>query len=614
MTAGRPPGRCWPPCHHGTSRPLRPIIAGRMGQELRDLLRLLGRYKGRYALGALFLVFADGGQLVIGRLIGQAIDALNVPGASQADVSRYALGILACALVVVVARFGWRHMIFGSSRRLERDLRQRLLEHLQGLSARFYLDRKVGDLMAYATNDIPAIQLASAGGVMAGLDAIIQAVGASLFMVFTVDARLSVITLVPLLFLAPATSFVGRRLHARYAEVQAAFAGLSDRVQETIAGIRVVKGFAREPHLAAQFEAANQGYRRHYDRMLRYDAAFDPMIELLAGIAFTLGLAFGGYLAIQGDITLGQYVSFNTYLAMLVWPMLAMGLVTNHIQRATASLKRLNTLFAIEPEVRDAPSAVALPEPRGHLSIQGLTFRYRPDLPPALLDLDLDLPPGHTVGILGRTGSGKSTLAHLLTRVFDPPPGTVRLDGHDVLDVRLADLRRAIAVVPQDTFLFSRTIAENIAFNPAPHTPAEVEAAARMADVDRDIRAFPEGYETLLGERGITLSGGQRQRVSLARALVRDAPVLVLDDCLSAVDTATERRVLEALAPYTARRTTLIIAHRVSALQHADEILVLDHGRVLERGDHAALMALDGEYAALYRRQQLEERLEEAPV
>jgi ATP-binding cassette subfamily B protein len=585
-----------------------------MGQELRDLLHLLGRYKGRYALGALFLVFSDGGQLVVGWLIGQAIDAVNTPGATQADLTRYALGILACALVVVVARFCWRHLIFGSSRRLERDLRQRLLVHLQGLSARFYLDRKVGDLMAYATNDIPAIQLAAAGGTMAALDAVIQAVGASLFMVVTVDGRLAAITLVPLLFLAPATSFVGRRLHARYAEVQAAFGGLSDRVQETIAGIRVVKGFAREGHVAAQFEAANQGYRRNYDRMLRYDAAFDPMIELLAGIAFTLGLAFGGALVIQGDISLGQYVSFNTYLAMLVWPMLALGLVTNHVQRATASLKRLNTLFAIQPEVHDAPDALPLPDPRGHLTLRGLTFHYQPGLPAALADIDLDLPPGHTVGILGRTGSGKSTLAHLLTRVFDPPPGTVLIDGIDVLDLRLADLRRAVAVVPQDTFLFSRTIAENIAFDPAPHEPGAIEEAARMADVDRDIRAFPAGYDTLLGERGITLSGGQRQRVSMARALVKDAPVLILDDCLSAVDTATERRVLEALAPYTARRTTLIIAHRVSALQHADEILVLDHGRVVERGDHAALMALDGEYAALYRRQQLEERLEAEPA
>ncbi len=582
-----------------------------MGTELTDFLRLLARHKGSYALGAFFLVVSDTGQLIIGWLVGQAIDAVGTPGAGQAELAHYALGILGCAAVVAVARYGWRHTIFGSSRRLERDLRQRLLEHLQRLPAGFYQRHKTGDLMAYATNDIPAVQLAAAGGILAGLDAIIQAVGAGLFMVFTVDPRLAAITLLPLLLLAPTTSFVGRRLHERYGEVQAAFGGLSDRVQETIAGIRVVKGFAREPHLAAQFDAANQGYRRQVDRMLRYDAAFDPAIELLAGVAFALGLGYGGILILRGEISVGQYVSFNTYLAMLTWPMLALGLVTNHVQRATASLKRLNTLFAEVPEVRDAPDAQPLPDPVGHITVRDLTFRYGPDLPPAVAGLNFDLPPGHTVGILGRTGSGKSTVAQLLTRVFEPPPGTVFVDGVDVLELRLADLRRAMAVVPQDTFLFSRSIADNIAFDPAPHAVEDLVAAACVADVDGDIRAFPQGYETLLGERGITLSGGQRQRVALARALVKEAPVLVLDDCLSAVDTATERRILEALRPHVDRRTTLIVAHRVSAVQHADEILVLDHGRVVERGDHATLLTLDGAYAALYRRQQLEARLEE---
>lgn len=585
-----------------------------MGQELRDLLHLLGRYKGRYALGALFLCISDGGQLAIGWLIGQAIDTLAEPGATAAMLTYYAWLILACALVVVVARFGWRHMIFGSSRLLERDLRRRLMEHLQGLSARFYLTRKVGDLMAYATNDIPAVQLAAAGGMMAALDAVIQAVGAAAMMALTVDARLALLTLLPLLGLAPATSFLGRRLHTRYGEVQGAFGGLSDQVQETIAGIRVVKGFAREPFLAARFEAANQRYRRESERMLRYDSAFDPTIELMAGLAFTIGLGYGGLLVMQGSISLGQYVSFNTYLAMLVWPMLALGLVTNHIQRATASLKRLNTLLAEEPDVADRPTARPRPEPRGHLRLENLSFRYAPELPLVLRGVDLDLAPGRTVGILGRTGSGKSTLANLLVRLFEPPEGQVYLDGLDLRDWRLKDLRRAIAMVPQDAFLFSRSIADNIAFDPAPKDRAAVEAAAATADVARDIAGFPDGYETLLGERGVTLSGGQRQRVALARALVKDAPVLVLDDCLSAVDTATEARILAGLRAYTHDRTTLIIAHRISALQHADEILVLAEGQVVERGNHAALLAQAGEYAALYRRQQLEASLDEVPA
>jgi ATP-binding cassette subfamily B protein len=581
-----------------------------MSPELRDLLRLLGRHKGRYALGAAFLCVSDGGQLAIGWLLGRAIDAVGRAGTTQADLTAMALAILALALLVVAARFGWRHMIFGASRMIERDLRERLAEHLGGLSARFYHQRKVGDLMAYATNDVPAVQLAAAGGMMAALDAVIQAGGAALMMVLTVDARLAAVTLLPLLGLAPATAFLGRRLHLRYGEVQGAFAALSDRVQETAAGIRVVKGFAREAELLARFQADNGRYRTLYDRMLRYDAAFDPLIELLAGLAFTVGLAGGGYLVIQGDISLGQYVSFNTYLAMLVWPMLAIGLVTNHIQRATASLARLSALFAVQPEVRDAPEAVALGPVRGELALRALSFRYAPDRPQALDEVSLDLAAGRTVGIVGQVGSGKSTLAGLLVRLFDPPPGTVFLDGRDILTVPLAELRRAIAIVPQDAFLFSRSIAANIALDPGPHPPEAIRAAAEAADLARDIARFPAGYETLLGERGVTLSGGQRQRLALARALVKDAPVLVLDDCLSAVDMATERRILGALRGLTRDRTTVIIAHRVSAVRQADEILVLEAGRVIERGTHEALVAAGGAYADLAWRQAAEARAE----
>ncbi len=590
-----------------------------MSPELRNLVRLLGRRRGRYAAGAVFLAIGDGGQLAVAWLIGHAIDAVGaaLSGGPRPDLDRYGLGVLGLAMMVVGARFAWRHLIFGSSRMIERDLRQRLHDHLQSMSARFYLRHKIGDLMAYATNDIQAIQAAAAGGMMSGLDAVIQGAGAAAMMVVFVDPRLAGATLVPLLFLPPTTYLLGRQLHKRYGAVQAAFGTLSDRAQENIAGVRVVKGFAREAQQAAHFGEANERYRSLYARMLRYDVAFDPAIDLMAGLAFAVGLGYGGTLVMRGDITLGAYVSFNTYLAMLVWPMLALGWVMNLFQRAMASLARLETLFATAPDVADAPGAVALGAARGHLSLRGLTFRYEDHLPPALDGVDLDVPAGRTVGILGRTGSGKSTLANLLPRVFDPPRGQVFLDGVDVRDLRLDDLRRAVAIVPQDTFLFSRTIAENIAFDAfagRERTHDEIVAAARLADVDRDIQGFPAGYATVLGERGITLSGGQRQRVCLARALIRDAPVLVLDDCLSAVDTLTESRILAALGPYLAGRTTVIIAHRVSALQHADEIVVLDDGRVVERGTHASLLAADGEYAQLYRRQQLEAELEHAPA
>jgi len=585
--------------------------------DLRQLLRLFAQCKGRYALGALFLCASDGGQLAIAYLIGRAIDAVGAGagGGPKPDLARYGLAILGVAVFIALARVGWRNMIFGSSRIIERDLRQRLYDHLQTLSARFYLRHKVGDLMAHATNDIQAVQGAAAGGMMSGLDAIIQGTGAAAMMVLFVDWRLGAATLVPLLFLPPATYWLGKRLHARYGAVQAAFGTLSDRAQENIAGMRVVKGFAREEQQRAHFGEANARYRELYARMLRYDVAFDPVIDLMAGLAFAVGLGYGGALVARGEVTLGEYVSFNTYLAMLVWPMLALGWVTNLFQRAMASLARLRVLFDTEPDVRDAPDARALPGARGELRLSGLTFKYAEHLPPALDRVDLTVAAGGTVGILGRTGSGKSTLASLLVRVFDPPRGQVSLDGIDVRDIRLDDLRRAIAIVPQDAFLFSRPIADNIAYDAfaeRERTMGEVVAAARLADVDRDIDGFAAGYATMLGERGITLSGGQRQRVCLARALIRQAPVLVLDDCLSAVDTQTEARILAALGPFLAERTTLIIAHRVSALRHAGEIVVIDDGRVIERGTHEALVAADGEYARVFRRQQLEAEMEGA--
>jgi ATP-binding cassette subfamily B multidrug efflux pump len=582
-----------------------------LNRDLRSFFSLLASHRGAYIVGAVALTVSDSGQLLIAYLMGRAIDALGAGHVDPATIGRYAAGMALSAAVVAVSRYVWRMLIFGSSREVERDLRQRLFEHFQTLPPAFYMRHKVGELMAYGTNDIAAVEVAASLGVLAGLDAVIQFAGAAAMMVFTVDARLGVLVLLPLLAITPGTYWLGQRLHVAYGLVQAAFAHLSDYVQESVEGIRVVKGFARENRQQARFETANWGYRDTFVRMLRFDAAFDPMINLLAGAAFTLGLGYGGYLVATGKVTLGRYVAFNTYLAMLVWPMLAMGWVTNLMQRAAASMKRLNELLGTVPEVRDLAGAAPLGPVQGALEVRHLTFGYQPEAAPAIVDLDLRLSPGQTLGVLGRTGAGKSTLVQLLVRLFEPPAGAILLDGRDITEIPLADLRQAVAYVPQDSFLFSRSVADNIDFDPQPRSREAIAWAARVADVESDVLAFANGYDTLVGERGVSLSGGQRQRVALARALVRNAPVLLLDDCLSAVDTATEARILDGLRGYTRARTTIIVSHRVSAVRHADEIIVLDAGRVVERGSHQRLLAAGGEYARLFRRQQLEMTLEE---
>lgn len=581
-----------------------------MSRELKLILAYLRPYKWRYAIGGVFLTCSDIGQLLVPFMIGKVIDGLAARQFTQADLTWYAWAIVGCALFTAFSRYFWRIYVFGTAREVERQVRQKLYDHLQSLSMSFHLKSKVGDLMAHATNDVQAMRGVAGEGFMAGWDAIAMATGACLMMFGTVHWKLALVALMPLLLLPVASYLIGKRLHVWYGTVQSAFSVLSDRAQENIAGIRVVKGFSREAQQEARFAEANDAYRHAFARMARFDRGFDPTINLLSGLSFALGLGYGGTLVVSQEITLGQYVAFNTFLAHLIWPMLALGWVMNIIQRATASMKRLQAIFDLVPEVADAPDAKPLPAPEGRVSVLRLTFRYAPELPPALEDVSFELAPGRTVGILGGTGAGKTTLANLLVRLFNPPEGRVLLDGTDVNGLKLEDLRRAIAYVPQDSFLFSRTIADNIAFEPAPHEEPEVREASRLAQLDGDVQGFSAGYTTMLGERGITLSGGQRQRVSIARALLKDARVLVLDDCLSAVDTLTETKILAELRPFMASRAALVISHRVSALQHADEILVLQRGRVVERGTHSELVAAGGEYARLYKKQQLEAAIE----
>ena len=586
-------------------------------RESRGLFRYLRRYRGRYAFGVLALAICDAGNLTIPWITGKFADAFKSGGLTVAGILPYAGAIVSVAVAVAVFRFVWRIFVFGTARAVEYDLREAFFAHLQRLPASFFNTHKTGDLMAHATNDLQAVRAAAGDGVLMAADSALMSVFTLLLMLLTVDWRLTLLGLLPLPLLAVNATVFGRLIHDRFSSVQAAFSTLSDRTQENIAGIRVVKAFAQEGREVERFRRDNRAYVNAFMRLARIRGVLDPSIQFLAGLGFVLVLGYGGRLVLLGRITLGEFVAFNSYLLMMAWPMLAIGWVVNLLQRGVASMGRIQAILDTVPEVADGPdlapparrAAPATP-PGSRIEFRRLSFSYEPDLPPALQDIDAVVEPGPTLGVIGRIGSGKTTLANLLVRLHNPPGGTLYVDGTDVNRIPLAELRGMFGYVPQDSFLFSRSIADNIAFSPGSHSPQSVAAAVAVAQLEDDLRDFPAGCETLVGERGVTLSGGQRQRVGIARALVKDPQVLILDDCLSAVDTATEARILAGLRPLMQGRTTILISHRVSAVKYADEIVVLDAGRIKERGTHDQLLAARGAYWRLYERQQLEEDIE----
>lgn len=583
-----------------------------MSSSHKSLISFLARYKWRYLLGVAALLGIDLFQQVAPRLIGHFVDDLKAGLLDLPGIYRYLALIMGAALVIALLRYAWRIFVFGTARLVERDLRADLFAHLERLSASFFHTHKTGDLMAMATNDLQAVRGIAGEGVLMLADALGMTAFTLIAMISTIGLKLSLWALAPLPVMVIAVAILGRLIFARWGAVQEGFARLSDVVQENISGVRVVKAYAQEPAEEAKFEEANAGYIRRYMAMMRMDGLFDPLINLFAGFCWILALLVPGRAAMRGDISLGDFAALTMYIGMLIWPMIAMGWVVNIIQRGFAAYARIREVLMTQPEVTDAPE-VRMPsggEIRGEISIRNLTFQYVNQTHPALSQIDLAIAPGQTLGILGRTGSGKSTLAALLTRLFNPPRGTIFIDGVDVLDLPLEALRKAIAYVPQESFLFSRTVGENIGFAPGSWTRDEIEGAARTAQVEQDILEFlPHGYETMVGERGVTLSGGQRQRVGLSRAVLKDAPILVLDDCLSAVDTATEQRILNGLRPVMADRTTIVISHRVAAVKAADHIIVLEHGRIVESGTHEQLVDLGGRYFRTYQRQQLEDAI-----
>jgi ATP-binding cassette subfamily B protein len=555
------------------------------------------------ALGGLCLVMKDLAQALQPLMIRGAVDSFT----SGAVFVRYAGYLVGLALIKGIFQYWMRVILIGISRDIEFDLRNDLFAHLIRLSPEYYARTRTGDIMARATNDLNAVRMMLGPGVMYWFETSLTFLLAIAIMTH-VDWRLAMFAVMPAPFVSLAVILFGRVIHDRFEQIQAMFSDISSRVQENLAGVRMIRAFVQEGAEMRRFEELNKTYIAQNIRLVRVQGVFQPLLEALIGVTFLMVLWVGGRQVLAGKISVGSFVMFNTYMGMLVWPMIALGWVVNLMQRGSASLQRINDILREQPTIAAPPDPVNLGVVRGEIEYRNVTVDYGSG--PALNRIDLRIPAGATLAVVGHTGSGKSTLVNLLPRLFDPTGGAVLLDGIDLRSLDPAELRRHIGFVPQETFLFSATLAANIAFGVEEATPEQIRRAAEMAGLAGDIEGFPLGYETMVGERGITLSGGQKQRTAIARALMRDPGILILDDALSAVDTATEERILTHLAGVMRGRTVILISHRVSTVRQAGTIVVLERGRIVERGAHEELVEAGGYYAELCRKQMLEEELE----
>ncbi|MGD8321221.1 MAG: ABC transporter ATP-binding protein [Gemmatimonadota bacterium] len=586
-------------------------------KSLRSVLPYFRPYLKGFAWGMVCVFFANVFQVAWPYLMKVAIDGLGDPGVTSGRIAGLAGLIVAAALLGGAARFGMRQLLNTMSRRIEADLRNDFFRHLLRLDASFYGSVRTGDLMSRATNDTLAVRMAAGPAVMYTVNTVVTFAFALGLMLY-ISPRLTAYAMIPMVILPPVVLGFGKVIHKRFEAIQEQFSTLSTMVQENLTGARIVRAYTQEDEQALQFDDLNGEYRSRNMRLAISAGAFHPVLGLIAGSAMVLVLWLGGQEVMSGSITVGDFVAFGFYLVLLIWPMIALGWVVNLYQRGGASMGRLNKILQTEPAVAIPEHPMPLDEAAGRVEFRDVSFRYPDTEREVLSGVSFVAEPGQTVALVGPTGSGKSTLVALLARMYDPTSGEVLLDGISLTRVDPADLRRRIGMVPQDAFLFSETIEANIGLgldeNEVPadagDPAAAVAAAARIAQLHEQIEEFPQRYDTMLGERGINLSGGQKQRATLARAIARDPLILVLDDALSAVDTHTEAKILEDLRTVMKGRTSFIISHRVSAVMGADQILVLEDGRIVERGTHAQLTTAEGTYARLLRRQMLEEGLE----
>ncbi len=579
-------------------------------KTLRPLLPYLKRYRWGYVAGTACVLLTNGIWILFPLVLGKAADDLH-SGVTRHKLLVYAALLIAIALTKGIFQFLTRWIVIGVSRDIEFDLRNDLFARLESLSYSYYQRHRTGDIMARATNDLNAVRNLLGPAIMYTANTVVLMAGALAFMI-SISPRLTLYTFLPLPAASILIQYFGRRIHERFERIQAMFSDISARAQENFSGARLIRAYVQEDAEIRMFEAENQEYIRRSLKLVRLMGMLWPTLELIMGCAVVLVLWLGGREVLSGRIRVGQFVSFSTYMMQLTWPIIALGYVINLFQRGTASLIRVNEIMQEQPEIKDVPGA----EPRdiaGEIEFRNLNFSYEGKQ--VLHDVNLRIPAGSSLAIVGPTGSGKTTLVSLIPRIYDADAGTVLIDDRPIREYSLASLRKSIGFVPQETFLFSDRIRENIALGvdsaDLTNNDEEIRRAADAANIAADIEAFPEGYDTMVGERGITLSGGQKQRTAIARALIRNPKILILDDALSSVDTHTEDKILNHLRDVMRGRTTIFISHRVSTVRNADRIAVLHSGRIVELGTHDQLLALNGYYSDLYNKQLLEEELAE---
>ncbi|HHT7238682.1 MULTISPECIES: ABC transporter transmembrane domain-containing protein [Bacillus] len=569
--------------------------------------------KRAYIIGIIMLFGVALLELVAPRVLGIVVDEINNGTLTSEKLLNWVILLVVVGITMYILRYLWRIMIFGSSLKLARQLRKNLYEHFTKMSPSFYQSRRTGDLMAHATNDIQAIQQTAGSGVLTLVDSL--AVGGCVLvaMGFTISWKLTLLSLIPMPIVAISTNYYGTLLHRRFHKAQQSFSEINDKVQESMSGMKVIRSLGQEKEDLQSFRKKSEDVVHKNMLVARIDSLFDPTISLIVGFSFLIAICYGSLLVVRGELTVGELVTFTTYLGTLVWPMLAFGWLFNIMERGRASYDRVEKILSQTSDVVNRDNAINTIA-SGDVSFAVDSFSYKKNELLNLKDIYFNLRKGETLGIVGRTGAGKTTLLKCLIREYDHFNGELKVGERDIRDLTLHGVRSAISYVPQDHFLFSASIGENIAFGKVDATYKEISRAADIACIHNDIFQFPEGYDTVVGERGVSLSGGQKQRISIARALLTNAEILILDDCLSAVDAKTEETILTALKRERAEKTTIITAHRLSAIQHANLILVIDEGRVMQRGTHEQLMKENGWYKEMYESQQLEALVEKGGV